>query len=234
MSEATDNAETVEGTVEAPAAETVVTDRPEWLPEKFKSAEDMATAYSSLESKLGKDQETLKSALLEEIQNEALADRPESAGDYQLKEGYEEFATDPLMEWWSNFAWTNGFSQEEFDEGLEQFTADGIDMDAEVQKLGDNGNARIEAAALWFQKHIPEKFAPVLERIGESAEGVELVEFLMEMTSQQSMSGDATAPTTLTKAELEEKMRDPRYWNPTQRDNNFVKEVTEGFAKISR
>ena len=31
MSEATDNAETVEGTVEAPAAETVVTDRPEWL-----------------------------------------------------------------------------------------------------------------------------------------------------------------------------------------------------------
>ena len=36
MSEAPDNAETVEGTVEAPAAETVVTDRPEWLPEKFK------------------------------------------------------------------------------------------------------------------------------------------------------------------------------------------------------
>ena len=76
MSEAPDNVETVEETVEAPAAETVVTDRPEWLPEKFKSAEDMATAYSSLESKLGKDQEALKSSLLEEIQNEALSDRP--------------------------------------------------------------------------------------------------------------------------------------------------------------
>ena len=54
MSEATDNAETVEGTVEAPAAETVVTDRPEWLPEKFKSAEDMATAYSSLKVNLAR------------------------------------------------------------------------------------------------------------------------------------------------------------------------------------
>ena len=28
-------------------------DRPEWLPEKFKSAEDMAQAYSELEKKLG-------------------------------------------------------------------------------------------------------------------------------------------------------------------------------------
>ena len=28
-------------------------DRPDWLPEKFKSAEDMANAYSELEKKLG-------------------------------------------------------------------------------------------------------------------------------------------------------------------------------------
>lgn len=32
-------------------------DRPEWLPEKFKSVEDMAKAYSELEAKLGKPQE---------------------------------------------------------------------------------------------------------------------------------------------------------------------------------
>ena len=31
--------------------------RPDWLPEKFKSAEDMAKAYSALESKLGKGDE---------------------------------------------------------------------------------------------------------------------------------------------------------------------------------
>lgn len=31
------------------------TDRPEWLPEKFKNAEDMAKAYGALESKLGQD-----------------------------------------------------------------------------------------------------------------------------------------------------------------------------------
>ena len=34
--------------------------RPEWLPEKFKSAEDMAKAYGELEGKLGKSDETNK------------------------------------------------------------------------------------------------------------------------------------------------------------------------------
>ena len=33
-------------------------DRPEWLPEKFSSAEDMATAYQELESKLGNPEAT--------------------------------------------------------------------------------------------------------------------------------------------------------------------------------
>jgi hypothetical protein len=42
--------EKVEGSQQDP-------ERPEWLPEKFKSPEDMAKAYSQLESKLGQGQE---------------------------------------------------------------------------------------------------------------------------------------------------------------------------------
>jgi len=39
--------------------ETGTDNRPDWLPEKFKSAEDMAKAYSALETKLGsKSEET--------------------------------------------------------------------------------------------------------------------------------------------------------------------------------
>lgn len=40
---------------EAPKTETTTqtTERPKWLPEKFKSAEDLATAYTELEKKLG-------------------------------------------------------------------------------------------------------------------------------------------------------------------------------------
>lgn len=39
--------------VDAKAAESAAIDRPEWLPEKFKSAEEMAASYKELEAKLG-------------------------------------------------------------------------------------------------------------------------------------------------------------------------------------
>ena len=35
----------------------VVEERPEWLAEKFNTPEDLASAYSSLESKLGQSEE---------------------------------------------------------------------------------------------------------------------------------------------------------------------------------
>lgn len=42
-------------------------DRPDWLPEKFKSAEDMAQAYANLEKKLGSPEE-----VTEEVQEEVV------------------------------------------------------------------------------------------------------------------------------------------------------------------
>lgn len=40
-------------TADAPVVEEVKSDRPEWLPEKFNSPEDMAKAYGELETKIG-------------------------------------------------------------------------------------------------------------------------------------------------------------------------------------
>lgn len=61
---------------EAPVADA---DRPEWLPEKFKSAEDMAKAYSELEKKLGsKPQE--QSSTNEEAADEGEEGTPEEKG----------------------------------------------------------------------------------------------------------------------------------------------------------
>ena len=50
-------------------------ERPDWLPEKFKSVEDMAKAYSALESKLGKPQQE------EETTEEVEVSGEESASD---------------------------------------------------------------------------------------------------------------------------------------------------------
>ena len=231
MSEATDN---VEAQTEAPEAVTTeeTSGRPEWLPEKFKTPEDLVTSYSSLESKLGKGQEELRTTILEEIQQEAFANRPESAGQYTIPEGADELADDPNVEWWANFAWENGFSQEEFNEGLARMMPEQPDMEAEISKLGDNANARIEAAALWAQKNVPQELSDAVMRMGETAEGVELVEFFMNKLNGSSISGESTATVGLSKGELETMMRDPRYWDNTRRDPSFVKQVDEGFAKL--
>ena len=71
------------------------TERPEWLPEKFKSAEDMANAYSELEKKLGQpaseeQQQEEEPQQTEENENEN--DKPE-AGNYNeaVVEASQEF-----------------------------------------------------------------------------------------------------------------------------------------------
>ena len=78
MNEVVDN-------VEAPA-EAPTDSRPEWLPEKFKTPEDLVTSYSNLESKLGTSQEEIKANLLQELETEALSSRPATVGDYQIPE----------------------------------------------------------------------------------------------------------------------------------------------------
>jgi hypothetical protein len=58
MIDAVDKANVVPSTDgETPPTDTPTEDRPQWLPEKFKSPEDMAKAYAELESKLGKPAE---------------------------------------------------------------------------------------------------------------------------------------------------------------------------------
>lgn len=82
----------VDETVEA--SEEQQTERPEWLPEKFKSAEDMANAYSELEKKLGQpaseEQQEEEPQQTEENENEN--DKPE-AGNYNeaVVEASKEF-----------------------------------------------------------------------------------------------------------------------------------------------
>jgi hypothetical protein len=73
-----------------PLLQTEEQSRPEWLPEKFKSAEDLAAAYSSLEGKLGQKEQELKDSFLKEIEEQAFQNRPADKGDYQLPEGIDD------------------------------------------------------------------------------------------------------------------------------------------------
>jgi len=213
-------------------------DRPEWLPEKYKTGEDLAKAYKELESKLGTKEEDFRAKFMEEIQSEAFKDRPETSGDYQLPDfvDQEQAVDNDLLRWWSEHSFENGYSQDEFQKGLEMYMqasmADVPDSEAEMQKLGDNANARVEAAALFANQFFTEEHMPSIERLTETADGLQALEFIMEKMKSPSVNVDSNPVGQVTEEGLRAMMEDERYWHPARRNNDYIKEVNDGFQKL--
>ena len=232
-----DNAELAEAVA---VEEAPVSERPEWLPEKFNTPEDMAASYSSLESKLGQGQDEMRAQIEQELEISALEGRPETAGDYELPEQINEAEAvdNEMLAWWAEHSFENGYSQEEFADGIAKYAAymegQGPDLEAERQALGENADARIEAVDLWAGKNVPEEFADQIELLGQSAQGIKMLEHFMSQSQQSSPQGQFVAPQATNEEQLKTMMQDPRYWNPSQRDPNYVKQVQEGFSKLYR
>ena len=212
--------------------------RPEWLPEKFSTPEDMAKSYSELESWKGKKEEDIRSAMQEEIEKEAFADRPATAGDYQVPESLDEAeaATNPLLKEWSEFAWENGYSQDEFAHWVDKFAGyfqeQDTDLEAIKKSLGDNANARVESAQLFMNKFFPTEMQDAVAQLGTSAEGIKALEHIQRAMQGTNPNNDIASPSGLSHNDIEAKMRDPRYYDPARRDKAFVQEVNDGFKKL--
>ena len=218
--------------------EAPVSERPDWLPEKFNTPEDMATSYSSLESKLGQGEEEMRAKIEQEMETSALEGRPETAGDYVLPDIIdEELAVDnEMLAWWADHAHENGFSQEEFADGIAKYAAhmesQGPDLEAERTALGENAAARIEAAQLWSENSIPSEFQDQAVMLAGSAQGIKFLEYLMAEGKQATPNGNFVAASATTLEDLQTMQKDPRYWNSAKRDAAFVKQVDDGFSKL--
>lgn len=205
---------------------------------KYKSVDDLAEAYKSLESKIGAKEEDYRSKILEELQTEAYKDRPASAGDYKLPDIIDDEASvdSGLLKWWSEHAYENGYSQEEFEQGIEMYAQAVMgsqpDLEAEAKKLGDNANTRIEAASAFAMKFFPESALPAIERMCESHEGIIALEHIMSAMKDGSFSGETQRAEAVSEQKLREMMLDERYHNPVKRDPHFIKQVEEGFRKL--
>ena len=212
--------------------------RPSWLNEKFETGEDLQKSYDELASKLGKSKEDVKSEVLQELETEAYANRPASAGDYQIPEILDEAeaATNPLLKWWADYSWDNGLSQEEFNEGIAKWAehtgSNQPDLEQVKKDLGDNANARVEATQLFVNKFFPEDLRDAVAELGTSAEGIKALELIQRSMQQAQPNNQATAPAKQTIEDLMAKMRDPRYYDPARRDKAYVQEITDGFKRI--
>lgn len=213
-------------------------ERPEWLPEKYKTPEDLAKAYRELESKIGKKEDDLREQIIQELEEKAFSERPADKGDYQLPDFVDEEASvdNELLAWWAEHSFENGFSQAEFEKGLEVYmnatAGNQPDLEAEVQKLGDDGATRVQAASAFANKFFPENALPAIERMCETHEGIIALEAIMDAVKDGSFSEASSPASGVNEDALKQMMADERYWNPTKRDPAFIKQVDQGFAKL--
>jgi hypothetical protein len=224
-----DQVETTEQSAEADAAE-------ELLAGKYKTAEDLESAYKSLESKIGEKEDAIRERLKEEM-SQPKEGVPLSAGEYELPDFVDESEAvgNEALKSWSEHCFENGYSNEEFQKGLELYMnsmPQQPDLEKEASSLGDNATARIESASLFANKFFPEEAMPAVERMCEGADGIIALEAIMAAMKEPAMGAPTGTADAISEASLNEMMRDERYWNPRTRDDNFVKQVDSGFKKL--
>jgi len=133
-------------------------DRPQFLPEKYKSVADVAKAYKELESRLGT----------------APKEYDFSKGDGWIEPDYE-----PFIEM-AEFAKSKHVPQEVMDKFLgtvglylEEFRTD---MNEEKAKLGENASERLQVLNNWAKSNLSEKAFQTLSSGMRTAEAIEALE----------------------------------------------------------
>ena len=221
--------------------------KPEFVQDKFWDAErkevnleNLASSYNALEKKLRSRTEDLSKQIRTDLEQEKLGKTPEEykVNLPELPENVDVTVSDDmeLVQWWKDTAKQNGLSQEQFDQGVNAFVNNAVatlpDVNAEMEKLGDNAKERIEASELWSKKNLSPDSYSTFSSLAATAEGVKVIEEIMKLTK------DSPIPTTPTQVsvtpnedDLKSMLQDPRYWDSSKRDPAYVKRVTELYEK---
>ena len=240
---ADDNANSAPIATETPTEVT----KPDYVQDKFWNAEtkevnleNLASSYNALESKLGSRTEDLTKQIRTDLENERLSKVPES---YQLNVPQLDESVNidinnemPIVQWWNQTAKDAGLSQEQYDSGVKAFIDNAIanlpNPELEVQKLGDTGKQRIEAAELWSKKHLSPDAFNAIAGFAATAEGVKAIEEIMKLSKDASMPNTTTqVDVSADMDDLKSMLNDPRYYDPARREPGYVKRVSELFEK---
>ena len=239
--------ETSEPTTTQPAP------RPEYIPEKFwdsqkgqVNVEEFGKSYVNLEKYVGGKKEELRDQIVDELQQEAIAERPEKVEGYELPKLPEGVTEDivnanPMTDWWKNFCYENAYDQEVFQDGVnkyvDMYVGNQVDIDAEKEKLGENADARLDAVNSWASTFFtPEQYEAISGTLGQSVDGIEALEKMMN-TNKSTISNaqNYTQPERpLTLDDVRSMMKDRRYFDPKERDESYVRKVDDAFNRLYR
>lgn len=201
---------------------------------------------AELYNTLGFDPEkVLESDLRQKWENDRLADRPENASDYSFdaKEAgipdtveFDATADDPMLNWWRQFSHDQGFTNDQFGQGVAMWlnTLAGMqpDIEAERAKLGDNADARLDQAVSYLKKAgLDEAETQAIEDVVKTAAGVSALEklALLALPPNSQDAAASSAVSKLTEDELRALQASPEY---RRGDPVTMRKVEEGYAAL--
>jgi hypothetical protein len=195
------------------------------------------TSYGELETRFNTKTETLKA----ELAAETLRARPAEAAAYVLPklEGVDEkeLGAHPMVEWWRNQAFESGIPQDVFAKGVEQYVQAMAPRDIPEEtlkaELGEAFKSRIAAVDTWA-KSVAKSDGEMqaLQQIATSPDGIKLMERLSGLGTPQHTDGVPSQQPVITLDTLRSMQQSPKYWDPAQRDPDFIRQVEEGYAKL--
>lgn len=222
--------------------------KPEYISDKFwdndrgeVNVESLGTSYNSLEKKLGQRTDELTKQIRTDMEQERSAKVPEK---YEIKMpdipediDMEVHEDQPLLQWWSETAKSMGLSQDQFNDGINQFVQNEIsglpNVEAETQLLGDNAKDRIESADLWAKKHLSENGYNTIAKLSSTAEGVKALEEIMALNKSSVMPSSPTAVDSKPSlTDLRSMMKDPKYWKDGEKDPAYIQRVSKLFEQV--
>lgn len=223
-----------------------VSDRPDWLPEKFKSAEEMAKAYSALESKLGQGSETETS---QEEETEALEETvTQNASEVsELLDGkgldfdvfqQEYLETGQLSDEAYQALEESGLPRSMVDSWIEGQDALAGRLTSEIHDIA-GGQANYDELMSWASQNLPENeidaYNATMDRMNPNEIRLAVQGLNARYRSEaepnlvQGTTGAVSGGKFESNAELTEAMRDPRY----AKDPAYRQEVSAKLARSS-
>lgn len=195
-----------------------VGDRPEWLPEKFKSAKALAKSYSELEKRIGTS--------------------PQAPESYDFGDYKEVF--DPENEHMANLQnlyKENKISQEVFEKTMESMTGYLVpDVAAERAKIGEDADKRIEILDNWAKANFSEKAFNALTSTMVTSDAILAIEeirnkMLEGKQTPPSSSDETGTPPEYTRKELEQEMYENR--EKYKSDSKYRAEMKAKFSRVA-
>ena len=161
--------------------------RPEWLPEKFESPEQMAHSYQELERSFHSRRDELKHEIMNEMADEHDASVPESPGDYNMNitvgDQMIEVPDTPMSDWFRSTAHRLGLGQDQFNqvigEYLEVESMSGPNWESESAILGEHADQRLERVDAWARSHLSDESYEIFAQIPASADRDSLLTLLL-------------------------------------------------------